>query len=107
MRNRKTHDRVRDLYYRAGYIAGRRDGARPDWRDALTAVRDALDIPYPRTAGDEEIYKEILDRRLMQALVTLRSILDRDDADVAWHVEYLRAKLVEMPAESYQRWADE
>ncbi|WP_433187772.1 hypothetical protein [Actinoallomurus sp. CA-150999] len=80
--------------------------ARPDWRDALVAVREALDIPYARMVGDEEIYKEILDRRLMQTLVTLRNILDRDDADVAWHVAYLRERLAEMPAEGYARWGE-
>lgn len=75
-----------------------------DWRDALAAVREALDIPYAKTAGDEEIYREILDRRLMQALVMLRGVLDEDDPPVAWRVEYLRAKLAEMPAEGYNRW---
>ncbi|GAA0348083.1 hypothetical protein NE235_10835 [Actinoallomurus spadix] len=97
-------DSTQSPNYQAGYPAGRRDGGTPDWRDALAAVREALDIPYPRTAGDEEVYREILDRRVMQALVMLRGVLDRDDANVAWHVEYLRGKLAEMPAEGYGRY---
>jgi hypothetical protein len=40
----------------------------PDWREALAAVREALDVPYPRTVADGEVYREILDRRLMRAL---------------------------------------
>jgi hypothetical protein len=36
----------------------------------------------------------------------LRSVLDRDDADVPWHVEYLRARLAEMPADGYGRWGE-
>lgn len=80
----------------------------PDWRDALAAVREALDIPYPRTAGDEEVYKGILDRRLMQARVTIRSILeagdDGDAEDMAWYVADLRKQLAAMPAEGYAQW---
>src|SRR5690242_14470996 len=103
MHDRKPSDSTtgpepaRAIDFRSGYIAGRRDAATPDWRDAVAAVREALDIPHPRTAGDAEVFHEILDQRLMQALVMMRSVLDRDNADVAWHVEHLRARLAEMP----------
>lgn len=80
----------------------------PDWRDALAAVREAIDIPYPLTAADEETYQAILDRRLMQTRVTVRAILDAGDAgdaeDVAWHVAYLRKQLAAMPAVGYAQY---
>lgn len=76
-------------------------------RDALEAVREALDIPYAATAGDEEIRAKILDERLRHAAVMLGSILDTDPAghpDVPWSVAYLRGQLAKHPAEGYKTW---
>lgn len=77
---------------------------RPDWRDALAAVREAIDIPSPKTRGDEEIYQAILDRRLLQTRVMIRAILDDENTDVAWYVAYLRKQLAAMPAEGYAQY---
>lgn len=76
-------------------------------RDALAAVREALDIPHAATVGDDETRQRILDERLVQVVVTLRAILDDSTgADGAWHVGYLREQLAKHPATGYRTWAD-
>ena len=74
-------------------------------RDALEAIREALDIPYAATVGDEEIRAKILDHRLGHAVAMLRGVLAEDiAADVPWSVAYLRAQLAKHPAEGYKTW---
>lgn len=76
------------------------------YRDALVAVREALDIPHAATAGDEEIRQRIFDRRLIQVTTMLRFVLDEDDADVAWHVAYMRGEVAKFPATGYRTWEE-
>ena len=52
-----------------------------DLLDALTAVREALDIPHAATVGDDETRAKILDERLGHTVVMLQGILGRD---VGW-----------------------
>jgi hypothetical protein len=73
--------------------------------DALTAVREALDIPHAATVGDDETRAKILDQRTGHAVAMLRGILDRDPvADIPWSVAYLRERLAEHPASGYKTW---
>jgi hypothetical protein len=75
----------------------------------LTAVLEALDIPYAATVDDEEVRAKIMEHRIMHAVIFLRGILDpgrgtyrRAEDDVA----YFRARLAEHPAEGYKTWAE-
>lgn len=73
--------------------------------DALTAVREALDIPHAATVGDDETRAEILDHRLGHAVAMLAGILDRDlIRDIPWSVGYLREQLAKHPATGYRTW---
>lgn len=75
--------------------------------DALTVVRQALDIPYAATVGDDETRAKILDQRLGYTVAMLQGILDRDPiADIPWSVAYLREKLAEHPATGYKTWQE-
>lgn len=75
-------------------------------RALLDVVLDAIDIPYGATAGDEEIRDEILGHRLMQLVVSLRTLRDDPGRDAAWTLGYLREKLAEHPATGYRTWAE-
>jgi hypothetical protein len=83
-------------------------GATPDpseLLDALTAVREALDIPHAATVGDDEARAKILYRRLGHAVAMLQGILGRDPiADIPWSVAYLPGRLAEHPATGYRTW---
>ncbi|MFE0036813.1 hypothetical protein [Streptomyces sp. NPDC059015] len=70
-------------------------------RTLLTAIREALDIPYPATIGDTAVHAQILSDRVMHARIALENVLDRDD-DPGWSADYLRAKLAEHPPTGYQ-----
>jgi hypothetical protein len=75
--------------------------------DALAAVREALDIPYAATVGDDEIRARILDQRLGHAVAMLQGIFGRDTVpDIPWSAAYLRARLAEHPAQGYKTWAE-
>lgn len=79
-----------------------------DYRSALEAVLEALDVPHAATVGDEEIRNRILLERVGHTVVMLKSML-RDEhpaPDAAWAVSYLRAQLGEHPAEGYKTWAE-
>jgi len=82
----------------------------PDARellDALTAVREALDIPHAATVGDDVTRARILDQRLGHTVVMLQGILGRDaDVDIPWSIGYLRARLAKHPAEGYKTWPE-
>lgn len=77
-------------------------------RDALAAVREAIDIPHPATVGDGETYDRILLERVGHARIMLGSILDpaRTHSDVPWQVGYLRERLAEVPATGYKTWLE-
>jgi len=67
-------------------------------RDALEAVREALDIPNAATVGDQEIRDRILQERVGHAVAMLRGILGEDaTVDIGWSTAYLRARLAEHP----------
>jgi len=73
--------------------------------DALTAVREALDIPCAATVGDDEVRAKILDKRLGYAVAMLRGILGRDAfPGIPWLVGYLRDQLAKHPAIGYETW---
>lgn len=75
-------------------------GEREQLLDALRAVHEALDIPYPATPDDIDAYREVLEGRAIQASFALWHIL-ACPADAARHVAYLRARLAEWPQTSY------
>jgi hypothetical protein len=72
-------------------------------RNALAAVREAISIPHPATAGDCARHDEILNMRVMHATVFLESI-DGRAWDLARSIAYFRARLAECPAEGYRTW---
>ncbi len=76
-----------------------------EYRDALEAVREALDIPHGATVGDQEIRDRILIKRVMHAAGMLERVLSDDPyVDIPWQVAYLRARLAEHPAVRYRSW---
>lgn len=77
-----------------------------DAREALEAVREALDVPHAATVGDQEIRDKILVERAGHALVMLQGILGGDTSDPAWSVAYLREQLAKHPATGYRTWAE-
>jgi hypothetical protein len=79
-----------------------------DYRAALGAVLEALDIPYAATVGDEETRAAMLLERVMHTVIFLRGVLDPDRRGyrcVADDVAYLLDRLAEHPAEGYKTWA--
>ncbi len=76
-------------------------------RDALEAIREAIDIPNAATVGGQETRDRTLVERVGHAVVMLRGIL-REDAtdDIAWSVAYLRARIAEHPATGYRTWGE-
>ncbi len=86
-------------------------GAAPDQAqllDALTAVREALDIPHAATVGDQETRDAILVERVGHAAAMLDGLFGRlgdgRDPMIGWSAGYLRARLAEHPAEGYRTW---
>jgi hypothetical protein len=75
-------------------------------RDALQAVREALNIPHGATTGDEATRAGILENRVRHTLVMLETVLDSPRPDIEWSVAYLRDRLAEHPATGYQTWAE-
>jgi hypothetical protein len=80
----------------------------PDVRDLLAAVLDAIDLPYPRTAGDVPRRREVLAERAMHAAITLRRVLRADHtphpADLAHEIGWLRERLAANPPSGYAHW---
>ncbi|MCX4908043.1 hypothetical protein [Streptomyces sp. NBC_00878] len=74
-------------------------------RDLLAAVLEALDIPHPATIGDRETHDRILNNRVMQAKIALRSVLEDHPLGTEWTVQYLREQLAEHPPTGYQHYA--
>jgi hypothetical protein len=73
-------------------------------RNALEAVREALDIPHAATVGDEETRTAILLERVRHTVVMLGSVLREDPVHLPWHVAYLRDRLAEHPDTGYRTW---
>jgi hypothetical protein len=80
----------------------------PDVRDLLAAVLDAIDLPYPRTAGNVPRRREVLAERAMHAAITLRRVLRADPtphpADLARETGWLRERLAANPPTGYAHW---
>jgi hypothetical protein len=80
----------------------------PDVRDLLAAVLAAIDLPYPRTAGDVPRRREVLAERAMHAAITLRRVLRADQtpipADLARETGWLRERLAANPPTGYAHW---
>jgi hypothetical protein len=80
----------------------------PEVRDLLAAVLDAIDLPYPRTAGDVPRRREVLAERAMHAAITLRRVLRAEQtfipADLARETGWLRERLAANPPTGYAHW---
>jgi hypothetical protein len=78
-----------------------------DYRSALEAVLEALDIPHAATMADDEIRTKILVERAGHAVVMLRAIMhdEHPAPDAAWSVNYLRERLAEHPP-TYRTWQE-
>jgi hypothetical protein len=76
-----------------------------DVRDLLAAVLAAIDIPHPRTVGDQPRQREVLAERAMHAAITLRAVLRLDGtphpAALEWETGWLREQLAEHPPAGY------
>jgi hypothetical protein len=79
-------------------------GTEHQFREALAAVLEALDIPSPATVGDEETHDRILLERVTHAVIFLRGLLGGRGLGTEWEIRYLREKLAEHPAEGYRTW---
>jgi hypothetical protein len=75
-------------------------------RDALEAVREAIGIPQAATMGGEAKRAEVLQMRVMHAVVMLDAILDERRTDPEWSVAWCRERLAEHPATGYRTWDD-
>jgi hypothetical protein len=82
------------------------DHTASEYRDALTAVLEALDIPHAATMGDQETRDAILVERVGHTVVMLQSILhdEHPAPDAAWSVSYLRDRRAEHPPVGYRTW---
>lgn len=73
----------------------------PAVAEFLTAVAEALDIPYPATAGDSTAHDHILVERAMHAKIALRSALAGCSLGLEWNTRYLYERLAEHPPTGY------
>jgi hypothetical protein len=67
----------------------------------LSAVLEAIDLPYPATMGGQAAHDRILNERVMHAKLTLRSVLDNSSLGMDWDANYLREKLAQHPVQGY------
>jgi hypothetical protein len=87
----------------------------PDYVAVLSAVREALAVPYPATVAETESYAQLVVSRAMAARVALDAILDAvipgghdDEARVflvAAYVTNLRERVAETPV-TYRTWLE-
>jgi hypothetical protein len=74
-------------------------------RELLTAVLEAIDIPYPATFGHQSAHDRLLNDRVVYARLALRSVLgDVELGPVmgpAWDAQYLRKRLAQHPVTGY------
>jgi hypothetical protein len=74
----------------------------------LTVILGALNIPYAACAGDDEIRQPIMDARLMEVVVSIKSVLEAGDgAHLKWNIDYLREQVAKHPARGYRTDYDE
>ncbi|MEV6116610.1 hypothetical protein AB0L59_30085 [Streptomyces sp. NPDC052109] len=73
----------------------------PAATNLLTAVLEAIDLPYPASMGWQEAHDRILNERVMHAKLALRSVLDGNSLGLDWDANYLREKLAQHPVQGY------
>ncbi|MEE4541212.1 hypothetical protein V2S66_04420 [Streptomyces sp. V4-01] len=79
----------------------------PETRALLEAVREAVEIPYPATVGDGEVYARLLEDRVVDLVVFLRGVLDDSFAGSLgndWYIAYLREQLAKKPPTTYAHY---
>lgn len=79
----------------------------PEVRALLEAVLEAIDIPAPATAGDQEEFYQLLDNRVLDAVVFLHGVLGDPLAGSVgedWHIAYLRKQLAKKPPTTYRHY---
>lgn len=72
-------------------------------RDLLTAVLEAIDLPYPATTGGSEVHNQLLTDRVMHAKTALRAVLGKDGVWMGpeWDAAHLREQLAKHPVTGY------
>ncbi|MFE5218385.1 MULTISPECIES: hypothetical protein [unclassified Streptomyces] len=73
----------------------------PAVANLLSAVLEALDLPYPATVRWQEVHDRILNERVVHAKLALRSVLADGSLGLDWDANYLREKLAQHPVEGY------
>ncbi|WP_329564689.1 hypothetical protein [Kitasatospora sp. NBC_01266] len=86
-----AHDRTRDEQRHA-------TGWMPD---ALTAVREALDLPHAATVAGGRARQQVLEDRAMEIVIVLDALLEGPGYQPASTVAYLRSRIAERPAAGY------
>lgn len=86
----------------------RTQGLTAETREVIGVVLDALDIPYAATTGHDQVRARIMGERILQLVVSLRSLAEAADRGDRYMDErfaeglaYLRKCLAEHPAEGY------
>ncbi|WP_406507619.1 hypothetical protein [Streptomyces sp. NBC_00212] len=74
-------------------------------RRLLEAVYEALDIPYPATIGDREVYERVLGERVMHARIALAGVLNQGD-NPDWSAGYLLGQLAKHPPTGYRHFGE-
>jgi hypothetical protein len=73
-----------------------------DLRELLAVVLDALTPPHAATMAGAEVRNSLLIQRNVHVAIVLQSVLVPSSAvGVRFHIDYLRGKLAELPAEGY------
>ncbi|MFJ8309791.1 MULTISPECIES: hypothetical protein [unclassified Streptomyces] len=75
-------------------------------RRLLEAVYQAINIPYPATLGDREVYDQILGERVMHARIALEAVLTGAD-DPDWSAGYLLGQLAKHPPTGYRPFGED
>src|SRR4051812_11842282 len=71
-----------------------------DYKDALKAIKDALDLPYAATASGDEIRSGLVESRVMIVNHLLKAVLeDRPGLDLAWEIRFVTDRIAGQPAE--------
>jgi hypothetical protein len=70
-------------------------------RELLAVVLDALTPPHAATMAGAEVRNSLLIQRNVHVAIVLQSVLVPSAVGVRFHIDYLRGKLAELPAEGY------
>lgn len=72
-----------------------------EYRAALEAVLEGLDIPHAKTAGDDEARSKILAMRITHVKLMVDAVLTGAVGTPAWVIGYYREQLAKNPATGY------